>query len=544
MSPEKVTALRKLFTSTSLSTALLSFISTMNGLQLYIFKDNFISAFVLSGAVQGALFGISTEFFLILSKFTKRFSKIFFIVIWFFLLLFSSGFSYVGISKTAYPDDVLREDAEQILIQYCLDTDYDLLNYIKKLEENFLVNFYNYLNVLNGSSENFSISKQDQDILEKQKQTLEDYQNTNEIDKGDGTKISVSDITATLNTEMLVTYINTIISGNYSNNLDAYKKALHDKISDAKKKKKDYDQKYDEENKLVVGDPNSDLDPARLGYNGRSSQYTNLSDPNFIKLQQDIAIAEENKSKFKSLGNKLDDFTKYLEQCKSFIENDFEMGAENVIYQQTIELKEEINKENINTNKVISTSEIIYDKLIENNTSSTDDKIKEYATFKNNVNEYKVIIEQKQKLKSEIDELNNYSSNSFLYTTKSATYVSTNQVDGSSDSMNDFRQTIWSNHLLEIQSILKNLPDEYTKTPSINDIISLPKNKTRYLEEISDRKRLYLTDINDFDRAWTLLFSNFHPLKYKLMLFVSVIIAFGLDLISFSMGCLLSKIKI
>lgn len=304
------------------------------------------------------------------------------------------------------------------------------------------------------------------------------------------------------------------------------------------------DQKYDEENKLVVGDPNSDLDPARLGYNGRSSQYTNLSDPNFIKLQQDIAIAEENKSKFKSLGNKLDDFTKYLEQCKSFIENDFEMGAENVIYQQTIELKEEINKENINTNKVISTSEIIYDKLIENNTSSTDDKIKEYATFKNNVNEYKVIIEQKQKLKSEIDELNNYSSNSFLYTTKSATYVSTNQVDGSSDSMNDFRQTIWSNHLLEIQSILKNLPDEYTKTPSINDIISLPKNKTRYLEEISDRKRLYLTDINDFDRAWTLLFSNFHPLKYKLMLFVSVIIAFGLDLISFSMGCLLSKIKI
>lgn len=244
MSPEKVTALRKLFTSTSLSTALLSFISTMNGLQLYIFKDNFISAFVLSGAVQGALFGISTEFFLILSKFTKRFSKIFFIVIWFFLLLFSSGFSYVGISKTAYPDDVLREDAEQILIQYCLDTDYDLLNYIKKLEENFLVNFYNYLNVLNGSSENFSISKQDQDILEKQKQTLEDYQNTNEIDKGDGTKISVSDITATLNTEMLVTYINTIISGNYSNNLDAYKKALHDKISDAKKKKKDYDQNW------------------------------------------------------------------------------------------------------------------------------------------------------------------------------------------------------------------------------------------------------------------------------------------------------------
>lgn len=134
--PEKIKALRKLFTSTSLSTALLSFISTLRGLQLYIFQDDFVSAFVLSGAVQGALFGISTEFFKILGIFSKKISQIAFIVIWFFLLFFSSGFSYVGISKTAYPDDVLKDNAEQILIQYCLDTDYELLDYIKKIEKN------------------------------------------------------------------------------------------------------------------------------------------------------------------------------------------------------------------------------------------------------------------------------------------------------------------------------------------------------------------------------------------------------------------------
>jgi len=88
---------------------------------LYIFQDNFLSAFLLSGAVQGALFGMSTEFFKILNKYPRKISKIAVIAIWLFLLIFSSGFSYVGISKTAYSDDVLEEDAEQVLIMYCLD---------------------------------------------------------------------------------------------------------------------------------------------------------------------------------------------------------------------------------------------------------------------------------------------------------------------------------------------------------------------------------------------------------------------------------------
>ncbi len=79
---------------------------------------------------------MSTEFFKILNKYPRKISKIAVIAIWLFLLIFSSGFSYVGISKTAYSDDVLEEDAEQVLIMYCLDTDYELIDYIKKLEKN------------------------------------------------------------------------------------------------------------------------------------------------------------------------------------------------------------------------------------------------------------------------------------------------------------------------------------------------------------------------------------------------------------------------
>lgn len=402
------------------------------------------------------------------------------------------------------------------------------------------------------------MSQQDKQILEDQKTVLKEYQNVFEIDKGDGTKISASEITAILNTKMLCTYIDTIKEGNYGNNLDAYKKVLNNKIEDAENKKTEYDERYNKENKLIVGDPDADSEDARLGYNGRSAQFRTLSDPNYIKLQQDIITANENMSKFKSLSDKLDDFTKYLEECKTFIENDFETGAENAIYQQTLLLKEEINKENINTGTVISISEEIYSKLIENNISTENDKIREYASFKNNVKEYKIVIEQKQELEKEIKELNDYSSELLLEVAVDSNHITTDQLDKSFNSVDSSASTTdkrnsdsdkawkitWSNHLFKIQSALKELPAEYSKKENSSDNISLEKDKTIYLEEISDRRRLYLTDINDFDRAWTLLFTDFHPLKYKLMLFVSVIIAFGLDLISFSMGCLLSKIKV
>ena len=543
--PKKIKALRKLFTSTSLSTALLSFISTMGGLRLYIFQDNFLSAFLLSGAVQGALFGMSTEFFKILNKYPRKISKIAVIAIWLFLLIFSSGFSYVGISKTAYSDDVLEEDAEQVLIMYCLDTDYELIDYIKKLEKKYLVDFYNYLDKLNGGKENFTVSEQDQKILESQKTALETYQSTTEIDKGNGTKVSTSEISGILNTEMLCVYIDTIKEGNYGND-----QALNNKIADASKKKSEYDQRYSEENKLITGDP----EVGNEGYNARSYQFGDLSHPIYRAIQDNITIAQENMLKIKAFSDKLDDFVKYLEECKMYIENDFETSAENSIYQQTLLLKEEINKENINTEVVISISEEIYDKLIENNISVEDEKITGYAIFKNNVNEYKNVVEQKQDLEKEIEELNDYSSELLLGITVDSTDDSINQNDNPSDSIDNSVistdktdssdkawKIAWSNHLLKIQSVIKELPSE---TVDNDNSISLPKEKTTYLEEISDRKRLYLTDINDFDRAWTLFFTNFHPIKYKSMLFVSVIIAFGLDLISFAMGCLLSKIKV
>lgn len=538
----KIVPLRKLFTSTSLSTALLSFISTLGGLQLYIFQNNFISAFVLSGAIQGALFGISTEFFGIIGKFSKSFFKTAFIIIWLLLLLFSSGFSFVGISKTAYPDDVLKDDSEQVLLQYCIDTDNELLDYIRTLETEYLKNIYEYINILNGGEEGFTLSQQDKQIFTEEQNTLKEYQNILVIENGDGTTTDASEIKAILNTEMLCVYIETIQNGNYGNDLEAYKGTLNSKISDAKSKKDQYDKRYDDENKMIVGDPTADTEAARLGFNGRSAQYHNLSDPNFIKLQQDIRTAEANKVKFKALSDKLDDYIKYLEECKRFVEDDFETGTENDIYQKTLLLKKEVNKDTIEVDNIIILSEEIYDSLIDNNTSATDNRIAKYATFKNDIKEYKNVVEQKQMLENEMNILNGYSNELLVIAPVSADTL-TDLLDNSALTANNTNynsdmawEKRWSNHLIKMQSVLERLPAEH-------DTISLPQKKSKYLEEIFDRRRLYLTNINDFDRAWSLLFSDFHPIKNKIMLFVSLVIAFGLDLISFAMGCLLSKIK-
>ena len=104
-----------------------------------------------------------------------------------------------------------------------------------------------------------------------------------------------------------------------------------------------------------------------------------------------------------------DDHQRYLEGCRLFIENDFEKGAENAIYQKTIQLRELFNKNDINTNLALSLAEEIYNELIENNILSTDPKISRYSEFKNMIQEYKETIRQKDRLNEEINILGKYS---------------------------------------------------------------------------------------------------------------------------------------
>ena len=535
----KVTSLRKLFTSTGLSTALLSFVTTMHGLQLYIFQDNFISAFVLSGAVQGALFAISTNFYGIINKFSGKLSKGAFMMIWLLLLLFSSGFSYVGISGTAYTEEAFREDAEQVMLQYCLNTDYELLEYVGGLEKEYQDKMYVYLNTLNGGENGFVVSEQDRKILETEKKQLQDYQEISSITTADGIDVDISEISDILNTDMLRIYIDSILSGQYGNDLETYKGKLREVIDNAEDVKENLDEQYEHESKLISGDPDSEKEEAKVGYNGRLYQFHDLSNPNYLDLKDRLEKAEKNRDTYKELRDILDKYINYLKECESFIEKDFEKGAENAIYQDTNRLREVFNMDDINTDLVMSLSEGIYNKLVENNTPATDPKISEYVSFKSAVKGYEDIIDQKERLDGEIAILSEYSSELLLQNKENMDTQSDKDValDTATDMDTSWRKE-WCDHLFQIQSVLQHLPEKSERD------LQMPKEKSEYLEEIFERRRLYLTDIKEFDKAWSLLFSGFHPKKNKLMLYVSVIIAFGLDLISFAMGCILSVLKV
>ncbi len=539
MDSRKVTSLRKLFTSTGLSTALLSFVTTMHGLQLYIFQDNFISAFVLSGAVQGALFAISTNFYGIINKFSGKLSKGTFMMIWLLLLLFSSGFSYVGISGTAYSEEAFRGDAEQVMLQYCLNTDYELLEYVGGLEKEYQDKMYVYLNTLNGGENGFVVSEQDRQILEAEKKQLQDYQEISSITTADGIDVDISEISDILNTDMLRIYIDSILSGQYGNDLETYKGKLREVIDNAEDVKDNLDEQYEHEIKLISGDPDSEKEEAKVGYNGRLYQFHDLSNPNYLDLKDRLEKAEENRDTYKELRDILDKYINYLKECESFIEKDFEKGAENAIYQDTNRLREVFNMDDINTDLVMSLSEEIYNKLVENNTPATDPKISEYVSFRSAVKGYENIIDQKERLDSEIAILSEYSSELLLQNKENVNMQSDKDValDTATNMDTSWRKE-WGDHLFQIQSVLQHLPEKSERN------LQMPKEKSEYLEELFDRRRLYLTDINEFDKAWSLLFSGFHPKKNKLMLYVSVIIAFGLDLISFAMGCILSVLKV
>lgn len=566
---KKIKPLRKLFTSTGLSTALLSFTSTMGGLQLYIFQHQFLSAFVLSGAVQGALFGISTHFFEILKKFSRKKSRTAFIMIWILLLCFSSGFSYVGISKTAYPDDVLRNDADQVLLQYCLDTNMGLLDAIKSTENKYKTELERYLTTLSSDS-GIQISEQDKTSLTEYATKLEKHQK-------DGKKSRYALIKGILDSSAIQRYVNDIHdNGNKDNNLESCKKEVDRKIKDT-----DDGIVNNKANINAKKEEISVLDHRLLTFNDTTSS-------KYKQLDSDKATAQQELKKYEALQSKLDEFKNQLDSLKTFIESDFQTSAGNSIFTLILSIRNRINQismraVDVDNDALLTDVEAIYAGLLQ--ASASNDQINQYNSFKSKITQYAVLVEQQQILESEIQSLNEYdnmlllgqpisdntssievdpmdnsssgdASSSAVQSTEdqssdksdTTTEADTDKSTTTTSSNNDEWKIAWANHLSKIQIVLKNIPSKTASNATISNNnsaipVQLSKPVSEYLNEISDIKRLYLTDINDFDRAWSLLFSDFHPMKYKLMLFVSLVIAFSLDLVSFAMGCILSKVN-
>ena len=161
------------------------------------------------------------------------------------------------------------------------------------------------------------------------------------------------------------------------------------------------------------------------------------------------------------------------------------------------------------------TIEEIYDILIQNDVERGDSRIDDYPEFKNNSIQYK-----NQKLLCAKIEKNIEN----LYNIYNDTNVKTDE------NSNEWKQK-WLSQFEEMRSILKEAP-EYAFDKTLNENIN---SRSKTIKRLSNQERLYVTDLNEFEKAWSLLFSTH---EYKGMVIFAAIFAIFLDIFSAVMGIL------
>ena len=489
------------------------------------------------------------------------------ILLWSALLFTSSIFSFVYVSKTAYPDTVLHSDAEQNMVQYLLDESYQLLDYIDVLESDSIGRIYDYINVLNGNQPNMEINPRHKDTIERYISKLRSYDDPNGTGSlssdGGGSDSSSIHIGKYFSSDAMVNYLEYIMSGNYTQeDIDSFKQEVDTKLGMIQEGIEECQEAIDDNNKKINGDPTSDDAMERLGYNNRLAQYRNTSDPTFLSLQHIVEGLEEENARYNNLQATLEELTVLLNESLDFIEESFEKGMENTLQIKIKDLFKEINQDDIDVSEVLIISKDLYAELLDGNVSSSDVRIIQYAAFKEAVSNYGDYILVRQSIEGEIELLSNYSQamlsedNDHSTETEQVNNLS-DPSDASSGQDSDTDpeamvgeikdgawERFWAERLAALLSEIQDLPSEIDLS-SLGDSVNTEKklytiDKAEILKNISDRKRLYLVELNDFDRGLTLLSETifgFHD--HGNMVIVSLLFAFGLDLFSLGMGILL-----
>lgn len=90
------------------------------------------------------------------------------------------------------------------------------------------------------------------------------------------------------------------------------------------------------------------------------------------------------------------------------------------------------------------------------------------------------------------------------------------------ENSNEWKQK-WLSQFEEMRSILKEAP-EYAFDKTLNENIN---SRSKTIKRLSNQERLYVTDLNEFEKAWSLLFSTH---EYKGMVIFAAIFAIFLDI--------------
>lgn len=486
---------RKLFSSAALSTAVISWLATAQGLNQYVFSS-YWQAVVMSGAIQGALFALSTRgIALFREKGSRKQVKVTMILLWIVLLMSSSIFSYVYISYKAYPDNVLRTDADLVLRDFCLEENYQLLETCNTALSLYSDTIQDYVNELMTAEGGVELSKEDKTSLNA---CIKGLENADKSDK-------YSEIATLLDSEIIREYLKRCTEGNFSDNdITSINTLIGEKESAVDKELKS--------RKSASQNAQSIIESS----NERAKQYTNLNHPEFQKISDTIKEVREEKNTHDEIIGLLNEMKKNLNNSKSYI-NILSSGTENTLRKKANSLAIAMNEEELNTGEMGKIAQEIYEELVNANTTAKDNRIKKYAAFKEGIRGYDQVMKVKKNINHSVKNL---------------------QSNSESDNWNEY----WRGRLIEIETAVKELPesvrDEQGNSQSVcfKNVDGEEVSKAKIIGEVSKYIRIYLTDINDFVRAWTLLF-GIHP--YKGILAFSLAFAILIDLFSTGMGVLL-----
>lgn len=479
-------AVRRLLASSALSSAIISWIATAQGLHIYVFSYYWQAA-IISAAIQGTLFAFSIKAIPLMKK-LRIMGKFAMVILWICILLSSSIFSYVYISKNVYSDKLLQNDSNRIMLTQYLEI-YSLLDDIieenkKELESEMA----EYITLLADDDGMIEVNEEDKEDIKRIKNNIEGYVQGN-----------------------VIVLLGNIQLGSYSeNDIQTLNDMLDNEQQDNNTQIENIQQQMDRKKEQVLA-INERLKTFR---STDSEVYKNLTDE-LSELNIQIEKLQQN---LDDLNNR----TRNLNECKNKIKY-VEGGLERKLYNEALELRKYLNQDKLNTNGLIEIVEKIYNDLFAYNISSNDPRLLEYKNFKNNVTQYALLVEKKEIISNDRE--------------KVYAIISENEKDEEKE--NEEIDYGWKEISSNLQNILKDIPQAY-----FDEFILKSKNenqeylsKNEIIELIMNMDRLYLSDLNDFERAWTLLWSDIHI--YKTLLWFSVIFAFGMDLFSFGTGVLL-----
>ncbi len=521
---DRYAKLRKMLSTAALSVALISWYTTANGLHQYVFRSIW-QAYIVSAALQGALFALSIKGIKIVKSFDKKIKGLFFGLAWLCLLVASSIFSYVFISKDVYSDRLLKEDSHRILNKLCLTENYKLNSEAD--------------NLLNGSPDNNGIVSDMNNYIEKLavlgngfdiKEGSNDkkLKGTNELLKKYAYSYTGNSAAKKyVDTSGLVKYINDILNGKFTKQDIENIKAEVDRII-----------KAIEIAKVRVEEERETKKEERDSYNNRLLEFHNTTSSAYKKLRNELKRVINEIKKCDKLISDLDIELNIVKQVPNILESvQKSIGA--ILYDNVIDIRVEMDAENINIEKVQDDALSIYNTLLENSVyiEADDPRITGYSNFRDCLSKYSEVIKAQEKIKEEIDLLYGLKSiNEFiLRSDEQKTEEDSDKNKNKTFSMDDEAWIgYWQEHLNSLKESVEILQKGGLDENLIQDLVGT----------IDDNERIYLSDLNDFERAWGLLFGQSPKHPYKSLLVFSVLFSFGIDLFSVLMSFFLYLFRI